>query len=50
MTGTRRAVADTVRWLMARGLYAGTSGNVSAYSPRAINQRTVSATARRVAC
>ena len=30
MTGTRRAVADTVRWLMARGLYAGTSGNVSA--------------------
>ena len=25
----RRAVADTVRWLMARGLYAGTSGNVS---------------------
>jgi L-fuculose-phosphate aldolase len=30
VTGTRRAVADTVRWLMARGLYAGTSGNVSA--------------------
>ena len=30
MNGTRRAVADTVRWLMARGLYAGTSGNVSA--------------------
>jgi L-fuculose-phosphate aldolase len=27
---TRRAIADTVRWLMARGLYAGTSGNVSA--------------------
>jgi L-fuculose-phosphate aldolase len=26
----RRAIADTVRWLMARGLYAGTSGNVSA--------------------
>jgi L-fuculose-phosphate aldolase len=26
----RRAVAATVRWLMARGLYAGTSGNVSA--------------------
>ena len=26
----RRAVAETVRWLMARGLYAGTSGNVSA--------------------
>jgi L-fuculose-phosphate aldolase len=25
----RRAVAGTVRWLMARGLYAGTSGNVS---------------------
>jgi L-fuculose-phosphate aldolase len=25
----RRALADTVRWLMARGLYAGTSGNVS---------------------
>ena len=30
MNGTRRAVADTVRWLVARGLYAGTSGNVSA--------------------
>ena len=30
MTDTRRAVANTVRWLMARGLYAGTSGNVSA--------------------
>jgi len=26
----RRAIVDTVRWLMARGLYAGTSGNVSA--------------------
>jgi L-fuculose-phosphate aldolase len=26
----RRAIAETVRWLMARGLYAGTSGNVSA--------------------
>ena len=26
----RRAVADTVRWLMAHGLYAGRSGNVSA--------------------
>jgi L-fuculose-phosphate aldolase len=26
----RRAVAETVRWLAARGLYAGTSGNVSA--------------------
>jgi len=26
----RRAVAETVRWLMTRGLYAGTSGNVSA--------------------
>jgi len=26
----RRAIADTVRWLMARGLYAGTSGNISA--------------------
>ncbi len=26
----RRALAETVRWLMARGLYAGTSGNVSA--------------------
>jgi L-fuculose-phosphate aldolase len=25
----RRALVDTVRWLMARGLYAGTSGNVS---------------------
>jgi L-fuculose-phosphate aldolase len=25
----RRAIAETVRWLMARGLYAGTSGNVS---------------------
>jgi L-fuculose-phosphate aldolase len=25
----RRALLDTVRWLMARGLYAGTSGNVS---------------------
>ncbi|HVV51679.1 MAG TPA: class II aldolase/adducin family protein, partial [Polyangia bacterium] len=25
----RRALADTVRWLMARGLTAGTSGNVS---------------------
>jgi L-fuculose-phosphate aldolase len=30
MNGARRAIADTVRWLMARGLYAGTSGNVSA--------------------
>lgn len=29
MNGTRRAIADTVRWLIARGLYAGTSGNVS---------------------
>jgi L-fuculose-phosphate aldolase len=28
--GARRAVVDTVRWLMARGLYTGTSGNVSA--------------------
>lgn len=26
----RRAIAGAVRWLMARGLYAGTSGNVSA--------------------
>ena len=26
----RRAIADSVRWLMARGLYAGTSGNISA--------------------
>jgi L-fuculose-phosphate aldolase len=26
----RRSVTETVRWLMARGLYAGTSGNVSA--------------------
>ena len=26
----RRAIADTVRWLVARGLYAGTSGNISA--------------------
>jgi len=26
----RRAIVETVRWLMARGLYAGTSGNVSA--------------------
>jgi L-fuculose-phosphate aldolase len=25
----RRAMVETVRWLMARGLYAGTSGNVS---------------------
>jgi L-fuculose-phosphate aldolase len=25
----RRALVDTVRWLMARGLYSGTSGNVS---------------------
>ncbi len=25
----RRALVETVRWLMARGLYAGTSGNVS---------------------
>lgn len=28
-TQARRALLDTVRWLMARGLYAGTSGNVS---------------------
>ena len=28
----RRAVVDTVRWLMARRLYTGTSGNVSARS------------------
>jgi L-fuculose-phosphate aldolase len=28
----RRAVVDTVRWLMARRLYAGTSGNVSVRS------------------
>jgi L-fuculose-phosphate aldolase len=28
--GARRAIVDTVRWLMARGIYAGTSGNVSA--------------------
>jgi L-fuculose-phosphate aldolase len=28
--GGRRAIVETVRWLMARGLYAGTSGNVSA--------------------
>jgi L-fuculose-phosphate aldolase len=28
--GARRAIVETVRWLMARGLYAGTSGNVSA--------------------
>jgi len=27
--GGRRAIAATVRWLMARRLYAGTSGNVS---------------------
>jgi L-fuculose-phosphate aldolase len=27
--GGRRAIVETVRWLMARGLYAGTSGNVS---------------------
>ncbi|HLK91421.1 MAG TPA: class II aldolase/adducin family protein [Polyangia bacterium] len=27
--GARRALVETVRWLMARGLYAGTSGNVS---------------------
>jgi L-fuculose-phosphate aldolase len=26
----RRAIVDTVRWLMARRLYTGTSGNVSA--------------------
>jgi L-fuculose-phosphate aldolase len=26
----RRAIVETVRWLMTRGLYAGTSGNVSA--------------------
>jgi L-fuculose-phosphate aldolase len=32
VTGTRgrRAIVETLRWLMARGLYAGTSGNVSA--------------------
>jgi L-fuculose-phosphate aldolase len=30
MNGTRRELVATVRWLMARGLYAGTSGNVSA--------------------
>jgi L-fuculose-phosphate aldolase len=32
MTGVRarRAIAETLHWLMARGLYAGTSGNVSA--------------------
>lgn len=29
VAGARRALLDTVRWLMARGLYAGTSGNVS---------------------
>jgi len=28
----RRAIVDTVRWLMARRLYTGTSGNVSARS------------------
>jgi L-fuculose-phosphate aldolase len=28
----RRAIVETVRWLMARGLYTGTSGNVSARS------------------
>jgi L-fuculose-phosphate aldolase len=33
VTGARRSIADTVRWLMARGLYAGTSGNVSARAP-----------------
>ena len=34
MTGARerRAIAETVRWLMARGLYAGTSGNISVRS------------------
>jgi L-fuculose-phosphate aldolase len=32
----RRAVAGTVRWLMARGLYAGTSGNVSARTSRGL--------------
>jgi len=32
--GARRAIAATVRWLMARGLYAGTSGNVSARAAR----------------
>jgi len=29
----RRAIVESVRWLMARGLYAGTSGNVSARAP-----------------
>jgi L-fuculose-phosphate aldolase len=29
----RRGIAETIRWLMARGLYAGTSGNVSARAP-----------------
>jgi len=29
----RRAIVDTLRWLMARGLYAGTSGNVSVRTP-----------------
>jgi len=36
MTGPgarRRALVETVRWLMARGLYAGTSGNVSVRAP-----------------
>ena len=28
----RRAIVDTVRWLMSRRLYTGTSGNVSARS------------------
>lgn len=30
MNNTRREIVATVRWLIARGLYAGTSGNVSA--------------------
>jgi L-fuculose-phosphate aldolase len=35
-SGVRRAIVETVRWLMARGLYAGTSGNVSARSAGAM--------------
>jgi L-fuculose-phosphate aldolase len=36
VAGARRALLDTVRWLMARGLYTGTSGNVSVRAGRGL--------------